>query len=78
MKKRNAFISCGLLTLFVFSSCSVKDEIDDSIQRVECASLLADFTDLESEERTCTQIIADVDMIVRECNEFLDQDTKDF
>ena len=78
MKKNKLFIATSLFALLICSSCSVKDEIDDSIKRVDCLALLADFTDLESQDRTCAQIIADVDKITRECNQFLDEDTRSF
>ena len=71
MKKTKSLVA--IFTLLFFSSC-IKD-VKDTIDSIECASLLAriDFDNNED----CADDIADIKKILRECGESLTQEQKD-
>lgn len=76
MKPTKLVITISLLGLFVFSNCSVADDVKDTIDAVECANMIGNLTLAQSNDRPCSEIIADIDRIERDCEKYLDDDIR--
>jgi len=76
-KKLLGFFICSVV-IILLNSClkDAKDALEDIEQRTRCAELLADFT-TNGGDQTCEGQIADIDIILRDCDQFLTQDQKD-
>lgn len=75
MKKRILSIVV-ICSLFFLSSC-IKKAIENTVDSVECAAKLTTLNLTESEDRTCAQIIADIEEVERDCAEFIDDDLRE-
>ena len=76
MKPKKLVTTLSLLAIFIYSGCSVADDLKDTVDAVECANLIGDLTLAESNNRPCSEIIADIDRIERDCEKFLDDDIR--
>ncbi|MGB3149260.1 MAG: hypothetical protein WBB27_01250 [Maribacter sp.] len=76
MKKTFILFSAIIFSTIILNGCAVKEAIDDSVDAIECANLL-ERIDNEEGNRPCSEQIADIEQILRTCDEFLSQDQKD-
>ncbi len=81
MKKNQLFISMVAVCFFTLANCGVKDvvdEFDDAAASLECIRLVKEFEEANdaNPDRSCTDIVADIDQIERTCNEFLSASVK--
>ncbi len=76
MRKNIIIVSSILITTTILNGCAVKEAFDDSFDGIECANLLQRI-DEEEGNRPCSEQIADIDRILRTCDEFLSQEQKD-
>lgn len=65
-------------SLLLLTSCvkAAKDLVEDIDQRTKCVEELAEYT-TEGSDKTCSQLTAEIDKILKDCGEFLTQDQKD-
>ena len=71
--------SLALLTLtstFLLNySCGLKDDIEDTLDGLQCVDLIAEIDEKwDSEDRNCSEIESDVDSILNTCEDFLDEE----
>lgn len=76
MKPKKLVTNLSLLAVLICSSCSVADDVKDTVDAVECANLIGNLTLAESNDRPCSEIIADINRIERDCEKFLDDDIR--
>lgn len=65
---------CTLVASSIFfAECGVKDAIDDSFDALECANLVLEFEERNDNnpDRSCEDIVADINQIERTCSEYL-------
>ncbi len=75
--RKNTFLCCAIiLNTVIFNGCAVKEAIDESFDAIECANLLQKISEEEG-NRSCSEQIADIEKILRKCDEFLSQEQKD-
>jgi len=74
MKNRILILSL-VFSIFLLSSC-VKKAIENTIDAVECTNMISALILTESTERSCTDIIADIEKIERDCGDYIDEDLR--
>ena len=77
--KKSLFIFIVTLIFLALYNCSdTVDEIENSISGLQCVDLIQEIDEkYDREDRSCEEISADVDEILRTCNEFLDAEQKE-
>jgi hypothetical protein len=76
MRKTTILLFAILSSTIIFNGCAVKEAIDESFDAIDCANLLQRINEEEG-NRVCSEQIADIEKILRTCDEFLSQDQKD-
>lgn len=74
MKKRILSVTL-VFSLFILTSC-VKKALENTLNSVECTTMIGELILSESEDRPCSAIIADIEEIERDCGDFIDDDLR--
>lgn len=81
MNKKKSSIIAALICLLFLNSCvkDVKDAVDEAAQALACTNSVKEFDDKNdaNPNRSCTEIVADINDIEKTCAEYLADSVKD-
>lgn len=75
--KKTILFSLLTISFSILIGCSVVDDIQDSLDAVECANLFAELNDDIDNDESCSSIMADIDRILSSCNEFITSEQRE-